>query len=817
MTFDSYQASDSRNVAVNTDSTGKIFTVTLYLDPSAGTTDSSVSAWTDTISIAQVNTPKAGMLLGTVTRTGHGAGNGKVACIVNKSVDTRVICSGTSPSNNNYPYTVAFAVENLNVLGQPDTMSLQGQWTGLYNPGSPYYDGTRLFIPDSSNNRVLIWNTLPTASGVAANVVLGQVSLNFAAANANGAEASAVTAQGLSSPVATFSDGTKLFVVDEYNNRVLIWDSIPTANQTAADLVLGQPDMTSDDGNNRSNGAQCLDSPRSVYSDGTKLYVTDGGNNRVLIWNAIPSVNQAAANVVLGQPDMNANDPGTSASSLANPQETRTYGTTLYVADSDNNRVLVWNSIPAANGQAASMVIGQKNMAGTNTAVTSSNLNSPESVYSDGTKLYISDAGNQRVLIWNSIPTGNQPVANLEVGQTDFTSFCDQCGGTLGYTFGVQSYGSKLFITETSSSRLIIWNTIPTANNALVNTNVIVGQPFNNTYFGGADAFAITSQSFNDNATITGDGTRLYVVDGGNARVLMWNTTPTTNQQAASLVIGQPDFTSTCNGCGDPGLGECSGAFTDGTKLYVADTEENRIVIWNSIPTGNFPNLNVSFGHLQGLNNPTSVVPIGTRVYVADSSNNRILIWNFDSDGGPACRRRLGPAQYDRDGANNNGAGVSASSLSDPTTIYYDGTKFFVADNANNRVLIWNAPPTTNGTPANIVLGQSDMTSASSLAASATTVSFNIYGIDGVYSDGTKLYVADDGNNRVLVWNPIPTGSQTPASLVIGQPDMTSNTANNGGAPSTQGLAGPTGTYSDGVRLYISDTVNNRVLVVPVP
>ena len=41
-----------------------------------------------------------------------------------------------------------------------------------------------------------------------------------------------------------------------------------------------------------------------------------------------------------------------------------------------------------------------------------------------------------------------------------------------------------------------------------------------------------------------------------------------------------------------------------------------------------------------------------------------------------------------------------------------DGSKLLVCDKDNNRVLIWNTVPTTNGQPADVVVGQTDFTSS---------------------------------------------------------------------------------------------------------
>jgi hypothetical protein len=85
-----------------------------------------------------------------------------------------------------------------------------------------------------------------------------------------------------------------LFLADAFNNRVLIWNSIPTANFTPADLVLGQGDFThraaNDDLQSGAIGAnstaRTLSTPAGVYVYGTKLFVADNANNRYLISNS---------------------------------------------------------------------------------------------------------------------------------------------------------------------------------------------------------------------------------------------------------------------------------------------------------------------------------------------------------------------------------------------------------------------------------------------------------------------------------------------------------------------------------------------------
>lgn len=168
-------------------------------------------------------------------------------------------------------------------------------------------------------------------------------------------------------PVGVSSDGAHLFVADTGYNRVLIWNSIPTQNGKPADVEIGQPNFVSTLANDNTDlcplaspgvyPAECgrtLNFPSFVLSDGTRLFVADGGNDRVLIFNRIPTQNAAEADIVLGQPDEFASQV-TSVSSLFNPllnqsgaavNPTPTSlawdGTNLYVTDPSNRRILVY-------------------------------------------------------------------------------------------------------------------------------------------------------------------------------------------------------------------------------------------------------------------------------------------------------------------------------------------------------------------------------------------------------------------------------------------------------------------------------------------
>ena len=183
----------------------------------------------------------------------------------------------------------------------------------MSSPQGATSDGKFLAIADTGNHRIQIWRTLPTQNQQPADVFLGQLNMATAVVNSGGA------ATGLSSPVDVFSAGGRLYVADTGNHRVLIWKTIPAQNQQPPDLVLGQADLigiTAYRGGTKPT-ASTLKSPQGVYADETSIYVSDTGSNRVLIWNTLDPANGQAADVVLGQADFTTDAAAGSVSELA--------------------------------------------------------------------------------------------------------------------------------------------------------------------------------------------------------------------------------------------------------------------------------------------------------------------------------------------------------------------------------------------------------------------------------------------------------------------------------------------------------------------
>jgi len=321
--------------------------------------------------------------------------------------------------------------------------------------------------------------------------------------------------------------------------------------------------------------------PTAVATDGTHLVVADTDNNRVLIWNTLPTSAGQPADVVLGQPDFNSNCPNAigprnsagvcegdvnvpSARSLRAPQGVWISGNKLFVADEQNNRILIWNEIPTQNFAEANLVLGapdfktfvEPDLTKKDPTITASNMLSPVSVTSDGQRVFVSDLGHNRVLIWNSMPAQNNQPADVAVGQPDLTSAVANNSPALCDSNGTDDNGKPTYPSMCAAT---------------------LDFP----------RFALS------------DGERLYIADGGNDRVLVFNRIPQQSGARADAILGQVDEFQNQTSDASVIIGENIGVVRrsaadsirtptalawDGTNLYVADPFDRRVMVFTPAP-----------------------------------------------------------------------------------------------------------------------------------------------------------------------------------------------------------------------------------------
>ena len=162
--------------------------------------------------------------------------------------------------------------------------------------------------------------------------------------------------------------------------------------------MLGQPDFTTT--TNSYTTQSGFRNPTGIATDGNILVLADTDNNRVLIWKTIPTHPISLRTSCLGQKDFTSVQPiALNNSQFRGPQGVWVQGSQLFVADTQNHRVMIWNSIPTANNQPADLVLGEPNFSTApprhyeRSPATASNLFSPVSVTSDGQRLFVTDLG----------------------------------------------------------------------------------------------------------------------------------------------------------------------------------------------------------------------------------------------------------------------------------------------------------------------------------------------------------------------------------------------------------------------------------------
>jgi len=286
------------------------------------------------------------------------------------------------------------------------------------------------------------------------------------------------------------------------------------------------------------------------------------------------------------------------------------------------------------------------------------------------------------------------------------------------------------------------------------------------------------------------------------------------NDQAASLVVGEPDFSSNVCASGSPTAStECDPygvTFDSSHNLWVADEGNNRVLEYpSSSLTGNGPPASIVLGasSLTGGRCTAYITPTSSGDCLGDI---REIVFNSAGDLFVADHLSQGidvfnpPFSTDMNGnlaLGGRGCTSNQSSICQPDGMAFDSSgNLWVTDGSLARVLEFT-PPFSPGELASAVIGQPDFTSRSCVKSSAAS----LCGPKGLAFDGSgNLWVSDYGSDRVLEFK-APFTSGMSASLVIGNGSCTLTTSTSLCSP--RGIA-----FDSSGNLWVADTGYNRVL-----
>jgi len=330
-----------------------------------------------------------------------------------------------------------------------------------------------LFVSDTGHHRLLVWNAVPEADGAPADLVIGQQDFAHEGRNAKGEPGPAT----LNVPTGIAAAEGVVAVADAWNHRVLIWHGYPETSNRPADVVLGRADFA-DTAANRGNDQPAADTLFWCYgvaiADG-RLLVADTGNRRVLVWEEIPMKNGAPADLVLGQKDFTTRDEnaGGEAGALGMrwPHGIAFADGSLFVSDAGNNRVMVWRGFPATDGQDCDYVLGQADFAGLdhNRAhyfPTAATLNMPYGIAVLGDRLAVADTANSRLLGFDRGDLAMGAAASRLAGQLGFAEKGDNRWGvatrdSLCWPYNVSAVSDTLVVADSGNNRVLLWKAAP--------------------------------------------------------------------------------------------------------------------------------------------------------------------------------------------------------------------------------------------------------------------------------------------------------------------------------------------------------------------
>lgn len=458
--------------------------------------------------------------------------------------------------------------------------------------------------------------------------------------------------------------------------------------------------MLSGLGFNQAGGGLLFNHPRSLATDGTRMALSDGQNNRILLWNTPPTANQPP-DLVLGQTDFDGNEPGTGLDRFSWPgQVSFDSEGRLIVADTYNDRLLVWNAFPTRTGQSADY------------ALTHAQLKWPWGVWSGSGKLVASATGARAVLVWNTLPGASNPPPSFTLSQ-----------GGIGTPRTITSDGHTLMIgdhnaiddqqTDGGQSGTWVWKTFP--GSAANLPDFFLQDPVDSEFgwlsgsFGpdgklfalgrnlyvwdgppqsssDLPSLSLTSYRFEggDGGAAVLAGGRLYVQEYNGNKLSAFQTPPTSSSAQPDFPIGSPDLqTNTLD----------SHAFitngvpaTDGSVLLVSSDFDRRLYGWKGLPSvsGTHPDWTLDLGF-----QPWDNALAAGKFILA--GGRQVSVWNSIPDAARAADKEFKGT-------------VGSVAVNDLSGVAYDGTNFFLADRTAGKVYVWSGIPSGTEAPRAVLL-----------------------------------------------------------------------------------------------------------------
>ena len=393
-------------------------------------------------------------------------------------------------------------------------------------------------------------------------------------------------------PMGIATDGKHLLLADTRNNRVLIWNRLPDGNEPP-DVVLGQPNFYT---NYPGDGLDEMNWPVAVATDGKHVVVADTGNNRILIWNEFPEENGEPADIILSEgPNFR----------IASPWGVCIVNGKLLVSSMTDAKVYVWNRIPKSDDQPPDIVLTGNGMFGT-----------PRTVWSDGERLVVCDH-NARVgvergewsmrsgaFFWRKFPTSDEAPDFFMEGMLWGPAMDKN-----GRFYLLNNYG------------LAVWKAFPESGDD--EPDFIIGSP-------SRAGWAYRKEyrfDDGDGSGIAIAGNRIYISLYNFNGIVCYRMPPSDESNLPDFAIGSSSIWN--DTFADRLFLDGSNVASDGKHLFIVSGIDSKMHVWRRLPdeSGAKPDIIYDFMGLPPIFEPSDVAVYDDMLIVTGTSS-LMFIWN---------------------------------------------------------------------------------------------------------------------------------------------------------------------------------------------
>ena len=451
--------------------------------------------------------------------------------------------------------------------------------------------------------------------------------------------------------------------------------------------------------------------PKGIWSNGTTMWVADSDDDKLYAYNL----------------STKARDSGKDFNTLRTAGNTFPTGiwsdrTTMWVADSFEDKIYAYNLTSRERDSSKDF----------NTLGTAGN-NHPQGIWSDDTTMWVADLIDKKLYAYNL--TSKERDTGKEFNTLD--------GSGPDAPTGIWSGGATMWIADSNDDKIYAYNLNTKAHDSSKDFNTLLGTSNNNpdglwsdgttmwvADYGDDKLYAYNIGISLDLTAIAVDGTTIsgfspgdtsphHGVSPDKAQV----TVATTREDSkASVVITSPADANTGMDGHQVDLSDGANAVTitvsfSGTKTYNLSINRGVYTLYGWAAQHDFATL-----ALAGNGEPWGIWSDGTTMWVADSGDAKIYAYNL------ATKARDPSKDF---------TSLSAAGNNAPTGMWSDGTTMWVADWVDTKIYAYNLT-----SKARDIDKEFD-----------EPLTTRIGNIRGIWSNGTTLWAADADNKKLYAFN----------------------------------------------------------------